>query len=546
MNTGRKAEPSTRVLQFEVKDGDITVSGRVSLAIRDVNDNPPYFMNLPYRLEIEEGVKQLNQSVFWVTAHDPDDGVSNMPQYFMTVRIISMIHSTLSQRELDLMVSSFYCEGSGADHVYNTTFAIKNPDFGNITLERELDYEQQTYYEYTVTSVDKGVPPCPGPGCKCNNFTEPNVVCEGIPAIFTVSVRDVQDTPPSFLKLPYYVSIYENVTNGTSIFGVNAIDGDRGVPNKISYTIFSGLGAEYIGVVQLGNITANATVSVTVLDVNDNPPLFNRSSYTLTVQENTPTGVPLVLNDTDFIEVTDRDQSVNSQFSLRLEKDGETYTVFDTLPKVDTTIQGTTTVTIRVQNSSVLDYEKVKSITFQLIAQETKTAEKFFNSTTVTVFVEDVNDNSPVFLDSTPSSGNLTINKNIDRDAGETSFTLMVVATDNMKGDENNRRFARRRVVIHVLDINDNAPVFDTHVPSVRVPESIEVNTTLMTLTARDKDVGENATVTYSIQSIEPMSDLHFFGIISTSDPDSSGSLFVRLPSLECLRQIQLYHDHGD
>lgn len=110
--------------------------------------------------------------------------------------------------------------------------------------------------------------------------------------------------------------------------------------------------------------------------------------------------------------------------------------------------------------------------------------------------------------------GNLTINKNIDRDAGETSFTLMVVATDNMKGDENNRRFARRRVVIHVLDINDNAPVFDTHVPSVRVPESIEVNTTLMTLTARDKDVGENATVTYSIQSIEPMSDLHFFAII--------------------------------
>lgn len=60
--------------------------------------------------------------------------------------------------------------------------------------------------------------------------------------------------------------------------------------------------------VQLGNTTANATVSVTVLDVNDNPPLFNRSSYTLTVQENTPTGVPLVLNDTDFIEVTDRDQ----------------------------------------------------------------------------------------------------------------------------------------------------------------------------------------------------------------------------------------------
>lgn len=103
----------------------------------------------------------------------------------------------------------------------------------------------------------------------------------------------------------------------------------------------------------------------------------------------------------------------------------------------------------------------------------------------------------------------------------------MVVATDNMKGDENNRRFARRRVVIYVLDINDNAPVFDTHVPYVRVPESIKVNTTLMTLTARDNDVGENATVTYSIQSIEPMTGLEFFGIISSSDKGTPGSLFV-------------------
>ena len=59
---------------------------------------------------------------------------------------------------------------------------------------------------------DRGSPACPGPGCACNNVTEPNVVCEGEPATFIVTVRDVQDTPPYFERLPYIAEVRENAS----------------------------------------------------------------------------------------------------------------------------------------------------------------------------------------------------------------------------------------------------------------------------------------------------------------------------------------------
>ena len=59
---------------------------------------------------------------------------------------------------------------------------------------------------------DRGNAACPGPTCACNNVTEPNVVCEGEPATFIVTVRDVQDTPPYFEQLPYIAEVQENAS----------------------------------------------------------------------------------------------------------------------------------------------------------------------------------------------------------------------------------------------------------------------------------------------------------------------------------------------
>ncbi|KAL8569615.1 hypothetical protein ACOMHN_057182 [Nucella lapillus] len=311
----RDRDPPSRMLQFRATDGHIKVPGSVKLFIQDVNDNPPYFQNLPYRLELPERTDQAGSVVYLFTASDPDQGPGGTVHYFMT----------------------------DADNIYDTTFVIQDPRTGQVWLERELDYENRTFYQYEVFAKDTGSPPCPGELCHCNNFTEPHVSCTGLNTTFTVTIKDVQDTPPFFVGLPYITQLYENATINTTVLSVSALDGDRGVPNRVNYSIeneegypFSmdahtgvirvrqpGLDAdtpdgrsylitvmatemEAAGQAQYGKTSASTQVSITVQDVNNNSPQFANHVYYATVQENTPEGVPVTINQT--ITVLDKDQ----------------------------------------------------------------------------------------------------------------------------------------------------------------------------------------------------------------------------------------------
>jgi len=53
-------------------------------------------------------------------------------------------------------------------------------------------------------------------------------------------------------------------------------------------------------------------------------------------------------------------------------------------------------------------------------------------------------------------------------------------------------------VIIHVTDVNDNAPTFSQSELSISVPENAPADV-IMTLTAQDDDVGDNAAVTYAL-----------------------------------------------
>ncbi|XP_076459464.1 cadherin-23-like isoform X2 [Babylonia areolata] len=577
----RDRSPPSRELWFTVSDGSAQASGKVTLFIRDVNDNPPFFENQPYTLVLPEmpaATSPISKSVYRVSASDPDEGPGGTVIFSMT----------------------------DADSEYAATFVIPDPSSGVIFLERPLDYETRSFYQYQVHARDQGTPPCPGAGCLCTNDTND---CSGSPARFTVTVTDVQDTAPEFQQLPYITTLYENASVGASVLTVAALDGDRGIPNPVNYTIedehlypfsmnaTSGLitvgepgldadnpeGRSYFitvvateveaeGRMQYGPTTATTQVSITVQDVNDNGPVFGRSLYYATVQENTPVGVPIAITNT--VNVTDSDQNTNSLFSLSVEKDGGGYQAFSTLPSPDTPIQGFTSVMVSVKNSSVLDYEKRHNITFQIRAQETATSEKYYNLTTIVLTITDMNDNSPVFADNQaeevnvtehaprdtplatftatdldsgdfgtvayslendysgrfgidPSSGELTVQGDIDRDTGDERFTLVVVASDSVNAaDPNQRRSARHTVKVVVQDVNDNSPVFLQHLPQVAVQENAAVNTTtLMTLTARDADQGKNGEVRYHVTSIDPPTSPPsppLFGI-----QDTTGEVYV-------------------
>ncbi|CAG5128897.1 unnamed protein product [Candidula unifasciata] len=435
---------------------------------------------------------------------------------------------------------------------------------GSITLNKSLDYETQSFYHYNVS-----------------------VKCDPGSTDFFITVIDVQDTPPVFERLPYIGRVAENETVGSPILQITARDGDRGVsqPNNIVFSFtegdYSSFQINENGTISVGKIldadtddvrdkgglyvfTLTATevprsnvttspnpnnqsrtqVSITVTDVNDNPPKFTANNFTATVLENTPAGVPITT--TSVIEAFDKDQGSNSKFWVYLEKDGVPYFDFDTLPRQHSVIQGRSTITIRVANSSVLDYETTKTITFKIIARENNTDPQIETSseTTVILEIEDTNDNDPYFplqptifnvsediavgtvianitaddVDSgdfgqftfslehdgyngefnITEQGQVFIAKQLDREQ-RSSFSLAVVATDNPSAAFYQRRRSTLRIEVFVLDVNDHKPVWTQLIPYISILKSTKLGTNITELRATDLDEGLNAEIVYSI-----------------------------------------------
>eukprot|EP00079_Xenopus_tropicalis_P037367 XP_017951138.1 PREDICTED: cadherin-23-like [Xenopus tropicalis] len=246
-----------------------TSSATVSVNLLDLNDNDPTFQNLPFIAEILEGTA-TGASVFQVVAIDLDEGLNGQVTYRMPVGIPQM------------------------DFVINSTTGL-------ITSTAVLDREKIAAYYLRVVASDAGTP------SKTSTST------------LTVSVLDVNDERPTFFPTIYNVSLAENIPRDYIVARLNCTDADTGLNAELSYFITGGnqdgkftvgfrdgilrtvvnldretvasytLVLEAIDNGPAGNRkTGTATVSVTVLDINDNKPIFLKSSYEASVPENVP------------------------------------------------------------------------------------------------------------------------------------------------------------------------------------------------------------------------------------------------------------------
>lgn len=136
------------------------------------------------------------------------------------------------------------------------------------------------------------------------------------------------------------------------------------------------------------NASTTTNASITIRDVNDSPPAFNKRNYFVTLAENTAPGTPLPI----AMTVHDPDVGPNAIFNLRLD---DVSGVFDVEPKH---VVGSSQVSIRVSNGT-LDYENPNQRKFivLVIAEEEGTAERLSATATLTVTITDTNDNRPVF-----------------------------------------------------------------------------------------------------------------------------------------------------
>jgi len=97
------------------------------------------------------------------------------------------------------------------------------------------------------------------------------------------------------------------------------------------------------------------------------------------------------------------------------------------------------------------------------------------------------------------------------------SYTLTVSAID--QGNAGSRKQSAAKVKIFVVDANDNDPLFEKYLMEVSINENEPAGTSVVKISARDKDSGENGYISYSIANLKPVPfDIdHFTGLIKTT-----------------------------
>lgn len=127
-------------------------------------------------------------------------------------------------------------------------------------------------------------------------------------------------------------------------------------------------------------LSCTATVEVTVMDVNDHSPLFQSSSYTADISEDVPIG-SLVLE----VKAIDLDQGSNSHVLYFLSSSSHSMFIIDQS-------------TGRIITAAPLDREKTSSYIFEVCATDSSPVNPRNSTARVTVYIQDVNDNAPFFI----------------------------------------------------------------------------------------------------------------------------------------------------
>ncbi|EHH63474.1 hypothetical protein EGM_16447 [Macaca fascicularis] len=280
--------------------------------------------------------------------------------------LIGKLHSDVDRGEGR---TKYLLTGEGA----GTVFVIDEAT-GNIHVTKSLDREEKAQYVLLAQAVDRA----------SNRPLEP-------PSEFIIKVQDINDNPPIFPLGPYHATVPEMSNVGTSVIQVTAHDADDpsyGNSAKLVYTVLDGLPffsvdpqtgvvrtaipnmdretqEEFLVVIQakdmgghMGGLSGSTTVTVTLSDVNDNPPKFPQSLYQFSVVETAGPGTLV-----GRLRAQDPDLGDNALMAYSI-LDGEGSEAFS----ISTDSQGRDgLLTVR----KPLDFESRRSYTFRVEATNT-------------------------------------------------------------------------------------------------------------------------------------------------------------------------------
>ncbi|XP_056452309.1 cadherin-7-like [Gadus chalcogrammus] len=281
---------------------------------------------------------------------------------------VGKLHSDMDRGDGQV---TYVLSGEGAPSIFTI-----DPNTGDIHATKRLDREAQAYYTLRAQARDRA----------SARPVEPE-------SQFVVKVQDINDNEPRFLDGPYAASVPEMSPMGTSVVTVVATDADDptyGNSARVVYSILQGQPYfsvepktglirtaladmdresrdQYLLVIQakdmvgqMGGLSGTTSVTVTLSDVNDNPPHFYRKSYQYLVPESAPLAslvAKVKAVDSDLGSNADVDYSILDGDPLgmfRIVTDRETQEGLLTLQKVlDYEARPSYTLTVEVTNRYV-------------------------------------------------------------------------------------------------------------------------------------------------------------------------------------------------
>lgn len=421
-----------------------SATATVHIVVEDDNDNAPQFSEKRYVVQVPEDMAP-NTEILQVTATDEDRG-SNAVVHFSI-----MSGNTRGQFYIDAQT-------------------------GNMDLVSHLDYETNKEYTLRIRAQDGGRPPL-----------------SNISGMVTVQVLDINDNAPIFVSTPFQATVLENVPLGYSIIHVQAVDADSGDNSRLEYrltettpnfpfsinnstgwiVVAAELDRESVDFYNFGVeardhgfpvMSSSASISMTVLDVNDNNPEFTQKAYYMRLNEDAAVG-------TSVVTVSAVDQDINSVVTYQISS-GNTRNRF-----AITSQSGGGLITLALP----LDYKLER----QYVLTVTASDGTLFDTAKVFVNVTDANTHRPVF-----QSSHYTVNINEDRSVGTT--VVLISATDEDTG-ENAR-------ISYFMD--DSIPQFDIDPDTGAVTTQMELDyedqvSYTLAITARDNGIPQKSDTTY-------------------------------------------------
>ncbi|NWS88604.1 PCDBF protein, partial [Toxostoma redivivum] len=457
-------------------------------------------------------------------------------------------------RDLDIGSNKIQAYSISPRNEYFNVFygtRITGKKYLELVLEKPLDREEQAEMTFSVIAVDGGSPPRSG-------TTEIDVL-----------VLDANDNAPICTQEEYIKQVLENTPEGSVVLTVLATDQDAGVNGDISYELGETVGESELafvidprtGEIKLtkpldfeaaqthelsvratdgGGLSAICKVVVEVVDVNDNAPELAVSSFSSPLPEDTVPGTVVAL-----FSVRDRDSGANGKISCALDDQ-----LFFSLRPAYKNYYELVTV-------SALDREHTARYVLSVTAADAGSP-PLTATHTFTVDISDVNDNAPVF---NQTSYTMYVRENnaptvfvgavsaADADVGlnaKVTYSLAPVAAAERPScscisvnSENGHVFVLRpldyerlrqtevtvsasdagspplranvTVRLVVLDENDNAPLVlypaqdSSPAPTELVPVSAEAGYLVTKVVAVDADSGQNSWLSYHLlRATEP------------------------------------------